>query len=87
MDKDKQKALRGIARIRLYHKVFAGPDGRAVLYDLMRTHGILSSNFDKDPAVLASREGERGVVLRIMQILKTDPKQLEERIDEHVSET
>lgn len=88
MDANTKRAVRrSVARLSRYQKVFAGPDGRWVLYDLMQAHGVLRSNFDKDPMVMAAREGERGAILRIMAILKMDPKQLEERIEEHAEET
>jgi hypothetical protein len=85
-ENSKKQARRVVARLSRYQKVFSGPDGHWVLYDLMKSHGVLTTNFDKDPYVLAAREGERGVILRIMSLLKVDPKTLEERIDEHVQE-
>ncbi len=70
---------------RLYQKVFSGPDGSAVLYDLMNAHGMLTSHSSETNKMLL-KEGERLVVLRILSILKTSPQQLLERIDENVDE-
>jgi hypothetical protein len=66
----------------LYQKVFSGPDGRAVLYDMMATHGMLTPHH-VDTNKMLLKEGERLVVLRILSILKVDVKQLLERIEEH----
>lgn len=69
----------------MYQKVFSGPDGRAVLYDLMEYHGILSAH-PKQATEMALKEGERLVVLRILALLKTNPNELMERIEEHVQD-
>lgn len=74
--------------IESYQKVFRGPHGEEVLYDLMNTHWILRSTAigAKDQYEQAFREGERNAVLRILTILKADPKQLRERIEAHAQD-
>jgi len=81
-------ARRQVLVVDSYQKVFRGPDGERVLYDLMSKHWILSSTKvqDTDPYELAFREGERNVVLRIMSLLKVNPEQLRERVDAYVKE-
>jgi hypothetical protein len=69
-----------------YHNVFNSPDGREVLYDMMRAHGFLSTNYksgvsgDKDLLVL---EGERNVIVRLLAKLNTKPADIMERIKQH----
>lgn len=87
MDKRTKKlAQQGAAKVGLYHKVFSGPDGMAVLYDLMMAHGILNSTFRGDVNEMLIKEGERNVVLRILIMLKADPKLIMERIEAHEDE-
>ena len=77
------------AKLQDYQKTFSSDHGRRVLYDLAVTlMDSMPSNFANDPMVLASREGERGVCLRILKLLKTDIEQamkLAEKAHEHVS--
>lgn len=75
----------GVEKVRLYQKVFGGPDGRAVLFDLMATHGILAAH-PIEATKMALKEGERLVVLRILALLKTSPNELMERIEEHAQD-
>lgn len=80
---------RRLAKVQDYQKTFQSDHGRKVLYDLIDAHGLMATNFHENPSVLAAREGERGVVLRILQILKTDHEQLRKLIEEaheHISE-
>lgn len=79
-------AQRGLRKVRAYQAVFSGPEGTLVLHDLMAAHGMLRPSFDKDPYVTAFNEGERAVVIRILQFLQTDPSQLEMRLKEYVQE-
>jgi hypothetical protein len=65
-----------------YLKTFNTKTGQKVLSDLMQTHGMLSSSFSSDPLDIAFREGERNVVLRILDLLKADPAYLKDRIKE-----
>lgn len=83
---EEDRAKKGVSKIRLYQKVFSGPDGHAVLLDLMSTHYMLRTSYSKDPLEMAANEGERQVVLRILSMMNMDTSQLEERIKEHVRE-
>lgn len=79
---------RRLAKVQDYQKTFQSDHGRRVLYDLIDAHGVMATNFHENPNVLAAREGERGVVLRILAILKTDNEQLRKLIEEaheHIS--
>lgn len=79
---------RNLANLQDYQKTFTSDHGRRVLYDLIDAHGVMKSNFHENPSVLASREGERGVVLRIMKMLSIDVEQTKKLIEgahEHVS--
>ena len=82
----KKMAARAVTKMSQYQKVFAGPDGRAVLYDLMQMAGMLTINPDTDTNQTFFREGKRDMVLRILTYLRADPKQLLERIEEHDDE-
>lgn len=85
MDKRKRAVRKSVQKLNMYQRVFSGPEGQAVLYDMMKTHGMLSPH-PADPHQMALKEGERLVVLRILTILKTDPKQVLERIEQHEAE-
>lgn len=76
-------ARKGYAKVVDYQAIFNSPQGRAVLHDLMETHGMLRSNYTKDPSEALFKEGERNVVLRILTLLNTNPTTLLERIEEH----
>lgn len=65
-----------------YKKVFNSSEGRSVLMDLINSHYVLSSTFDINPYVVAQREGERNVVLRLMKFLKITPADMEKLAEE-----
>lgn len=80
---DSAKPLkRKYAKIASYKKIFSTDEGREVLSDLMNVHNVLSSTFDINANVMALREGERNVVLRIMTILKITPKEMQALAEE-----
>ena len=76
----KKVAMKGVKKLSQYQKVFSGPDGQAVLADMMKAHGMMSPH-PNDPHQMALKEGERLVVLRILTLLKQDPKAVLERIE------
>ena len=47
----------------------------------MSAHGMMSSTFKGDVNDMLIKEGERNVVLRILTLLKTNPKELRESIE------
>lgn len=81
--KQRVRGERQVDVIESYQHIFRGPHGEQVLYDLMQTHWILRSTMigAKDQFEQTFREGERNAILRILTILKVDPKQLRERIE------
>lgn len=68
--------------IQAYRDTFESPQGKKVLLNLISTHGVMTSTFDKDPQLAAFKEGERNVVLRILSLLKADPQQIRNLIRE-----
>lgn len=56
----------------LYYQVFSGGDGAAILQDLHEAYMERGSvDLDNpDPCLTAFREGERGVVLKIIALMK-----------------
>lgn len=76
------QAKRQIAKVTDYKMVFGTPHGSRVLMDMMKTHGILQSSFDKDPYLTAFKEGERNAVLRILTVLKINVEDIKKRIEE-----
>lgn len=69
-------------KIASYRAVFNTEDGRKILFDLMRTHYLLSSSFNPDALEMARMEGERNVVLRILNIINTDPEKFRKLIED-----
>jgi hypothetical protein len=87
MDKEnKRRSRRPVDRAISYQAVFSSAEGEKVLHDLMRQHHMLGSTFCKDPYDSAFKEGERAVVLRILQLLKLDVEKLAKRIDTALKE-
>lgn len=76
------KANKKLATVKDYKGVFDTPAGKRVLHDLMKTHHFTSPTFvDGTTEGMLLREGERRVVLRILNILKIDLQTLQERIE------
>lgn len=75
-----------IGIIQAYQKVFGGPNGKIVMDDLMRVHGMMNSSFTGKgiDGEIYFKEGERNVVLRILAYLKLDVNKLQERIEDAV---
>ncbi len=71
-----------LAKVIDYVKTFQSDHGKRVLYDLIDAHGIMATNFHENAHVMAAREGERSVVLRILQILKTDQQKMAKLIED-----
>lgn len=63
-----------------YKDTFNSDLGKRVLYDLMLHSNMLSSSFSSDPLEMARKEGERNVCLRILKLIGTDLKELENLI-------
>lgn len=83
MDKvNKKRARKPLDRALSYQAIFSTADGQKVLWDLMSNHHVIGSTFSKDTHEMALKEGERNVVLRILQILKIDVQALAKRIED-----
>lgn len=81
-----KKASQQAGLVQSYQNVFNTIDGKAVLFDLMKKHGILSSSFDGNVNTLLVKEGERKVVLEILNKLNYNVNKMKERIDEYVNQ-
>lgn len=78
----KKKAKRSLASVTQYQKVFGTPEGKKVLWDLMKSGGVLvQSHVAGDPYGTAFNDGARSIVLRILDKLKTDATQFEKIIE------
>jgi hypothetical protein len=76
-------AKRAMARVIDYKRTFASEQGRRVLSDLIAEHYVMNSTYVKgDPQDLAFREGQRQVVLRMLAIMKVDPTEIQQKIEE-----
>lgn len=81
-EQTKQVNRRNLAKAQDYHEVFESAAGQRVLFDMIDAHGLMSPNFHENGLVLACREGERMVVLRILQMLKVDPEKMKKLIED-----
>lgn len=71
---DSQKELD--ARIALYRDLFDSPAGTRVLEDLMARFNVFGTVFDPSPYATAFNEGQRAVVIYILEqlrVAKTNP--------------
>jgi hypothetical protein len=75
-----KKSNKTVDKIIDYRNVFSTPEGKRVLYDLMKTCHFLHSSFTGDQVEIVFREGERNVVNYIMTMLKQDPEIILEEI-------
>ena len=66
-----------------YKRVFNTPDGRLILQDLIEQHGVIHSVFDQNPNLMALREGERNVVLRILSLIDCSSNEILKKIKDH----
>jgi len=83
MDEEKKDEgpKRYLAKLEDYKVAFGGTQGQKVLWDMMKAHSFVTSTMNENtPHVMAFREGERNVVLRILTILKQSPEKVMDRI-------
>ncbi len=86
MSKD-ERGKRRLATIENYKEIFNTPGGKRVLWDLMQEHYVIAPTFDGCEALeMAYREGQRNVVLRILQLMKIDVRKLAEALEEREKE-
>ena len=65
-------------RFMAYKWLFDQPEGKLILADMCRAHGVFDGGFDPDPYLNAFASGERNVVLRILTIINLTPSEIEE---------
>jgi hypothetical protein len=65
-------------RYQAYRMVFENPEGKMVLTDMCRAHGVFDGGFDPDPYLHAFAAGERNAVLRILTILNLNAHEIAE---------
>ncbi len=83
LPKPRTKENKTVKILRDYQAVFKTPSGKVVLHDLMREHHMLSPSYVVgDPHESAKREGERAVILHILQYLNYNLNDLEQAIEE-----
>jgi len=69
-----------------YKKVFSSPEGKRVLFDLMKQGHYFHSSFTGDPHEVIFREGERNLVNYILTLMKQDTTKLYEEIQKREQE-
>jgi hypothetical protein len=66
-----------------YKRIFTSTSGKRVLKDMMNTHNFLTSSFSAgDTNETFFREGERNVILRILNLLHIDTDEMLKQIEE-----
>lgn len=81
MSKVKEKQYKKLALVQDYKDVFTSEIGKKVLNDMMSAHFFIQPTISADPYETAFKEGQRNVILRILQIMKVDVKEMRDRID------
>tara|TARA_R100001443_G_scaffold101489_2_gene109330 strand:- start:307 stop:546 length:240 start_codon:yes stop_codon:yes gene_type:complete len=56
-------------------EIFAGESGEVVLEQMKKNYGFYAPNFSSDPHETSYREGQRSVVLYLMQLISEERKQ------------
>ena len=67
-----------------YKKVFETPEGKKVLHDLMRKHGVIGGTFQENPHLMYFKGGGRAGVFQIMQMIGLDIKKFRDSYEEVV---
>lgn len=71
-----------------YRKVFKSPEGERVMKDLWRQfHGMAVTYFRGDSHETAFREGQRNVILFLMNELNFDYEAYEQRLQANLKES
>jgi hypothetical protein len=85
----KKRESKQVAIAAAYQTLLAGPKGKLIVQDLMSRGHVLSPHVpldQVDPYTIAFREGERNMVLYILQKLQIDLKKLQDMIEERKEE-
>lgn len=59
-----------------YQSVFGSDDGQIILKDLMASCHFLRTTLSDSPYETHFKEGQRAVIIRILETLKVDPTQM-----------
>lgn len=74
MDEDEQRVREREATLMAYKKVFNSKAGKLILDDLIKScHFFGTSAIEKDSHMTYFYEGERNIVVRILNMLNKDP--------------
>lgn len=69
-----------------YKNVFENEDGQRVIRHLMKVCGLLKPKITTDTNTLLFQQGQRHIVLSILNILGSEPQQIIEQIQESINE-
>ena len=70
----------------LFRDVFKGEQGQDLLAILAKTFHVYKSVQTPDPYVSAFQEGQRSVIMRIIEIIQTDLEAVKRRMDQQEQE-
>lgn len=73
---------RKIDILNAYKDVFSTENGKAVLYDMMKTSSMFGTVFDANPVQMAFNEGRRSFVSQLVQTLELDVQTLHKHMRE-----
>ena len=65
----------------LFRDVFKGEQGKDLLTILAKTFHVYKTSPTPDPYIAAFQEGQRSVVIKIMEIIQTDLEAVKRRMD------
>ena len=77
---DKLLAKNMGAKQQLYHRLFGGEDGQAVLEDLKKRCFVDVTTYDPDPTKMGMNEGRRSIYVYIMNLLNQELKEILEEL-------
>lgn len=81
---EESRATRAQKIVSKYQRVFGSSEGRDVLHDMMKSNFVLRSTFvPGDAQATAYQEGQRESVLAILNMLKLDPSQFLNVVNEN----
>ena len=59
-------------RVARYKRLFSDNDGKEVLKDLMSRYNVVQGTYSQDPYKMYFREGQRSVIMDLIEILDVD---------------
>lgn len=79
-EKRDKVARKSVERIQNYQRTFTSDVGKQVLNDLFARYGMLQTQAQDNPYQTYFHEGQRSVVLFIVDVMKLKPHEILERI-------